>query len=425
VLAELKNLSAGDVNWRQGRSWSLVYSAGEEHNQFVVDAYAAYFSENGLSPTAFPSLGQMEAEVVGMMCDLLGGEPKRCGGSMTSGGTESTLLAVKAYRDRFRARHGASRAQLSIVVPTTAHPAFAKAAHFLDLDLRTTPVDGDQLANVEAMSAAIDETTVMIGASAPCYPYGLVDPLAELGELALARGVGFHVDAALGGIMLPILRQLGRDVPYLGLDIPGVTSIAVDLHKYGYGPKGAATVLYTDDDLRRHQYFAYLDWPGGVLASPTMLGTRPGGAISASWAVLRHLGRDGYRDIFATVMKITEQLQNGILAIDGLQVIGDPPMSVFAFGSVRADVWSIADRLETAGWRIDRQRDPDCIHLIVNPTHGPIVDEFLTDLAAARASAPDRTTSPKRAMYGVTTPLDEGADTASDVLDYLDRQLNR
>jgi sphinganine-1-phosphate aldolase len=426
VLDELKALRGEDVRWREGRSWSLVYWAGEEHTRFVEQAYLEYFCENGLSPTAFPSLGQMESEVVAMMCDLLRGDPVHSGGSMTSGGTESTLLATKAHRDRARARRGHRRSDAgSVVIPSTAHPAFAKAAHYLDLELRATPVDDRFTADVAVIADAIDESTVMIGASAPCFPYGVVDPLEELGALALEREVGLHVDAALGGIMLPILRDRGFDVPRVGLDIPGVTSISADLHKYGFGPKGAGTVLYADDELRRSQYFVYLDWPGGVLASPTMLGTRPGGSISASWAVLKRLGRDGYGDLFTAIMATTEILQRGIAAIDGLHVIGAPAMSVFAFGSDRHDMWSIADRLEGDGWRIDRQRDPDCIHLIVNPHHERIAERFLEDLDQAVAVALPEVQTSKRHLYGVNAAVEADGDVEAAMLDFLDDHLHR
>lgn len=413
---ELQALHVDDADWRRGRTWSLVYSADDpEHQAVLLDAHAAYANENGLSPSAFPSLARMEAEVVEMMLSHLGADPATAAGTMASGGTESIILAVKAYRDR------SGVATPSLVMPSTAHPAFVKAAQLLGVEARVVPVSDELVADVDAMAEAADGTTILLIGSAPAYPYGLVDPIPDLADVASAAGIGLHIDACLGGVALPFLRDLGRPVAPFDFAVSGVTSMSVDLHKYGYGPKGTSTVLYRDPALRRHQFTVYVDWPGGALASPTLLGTRSGGAIAAAWAGLRHLGRAGYRRLFEGIMDTTDQLRAGIEAIGDLRVLGAPPMSVFAVASATRDVFAMADALESRGWRIDRQANPDCLHHIVNPTHAPVVEEYLDDLGAAWESAPAADPTVERAaVYGVTARVDAAGDVAATILTDLE-----
>lgn len=413
-----------DVDWRRGRIWSLVYSAGDEHDRVVQDAYRMFSSANMLGPTAFPSLATMEKEVVWMLLDLLGADPATAGGTMASGGTESILLAVKAYRDRARVERPEISAP-EMIVPTTAHPAFLKAADLLGVRAVPVPIDRSFRADPDAFAAAVTDSTILGCASAPCFPYGVVDPVEDLAEITSRQRIGLHIDACLGGFALPFIRELGYKVPGFDFNVPGVTSISADLHKYGYGPKGSSTVLYRDRRLRRHQFAAYTGWPGGILASPTLLGTRPGGAVAGAWAGLAYEGRDGYREIFKGVMATTRQLQDGIRKIPGLEILGDPPMSVFAVASAEIDMMAVADYLEAEGWRIDRQRDPDSIHLIVNPTHAAVAEEFLTDLGRATAAAPPAGSGDGGAtLYGVTSRLEAGVDVETAVLDQLESRYD-
>lgn len=417
VADALEARRAGDADWRRSRLWSLVYTAGPEHDAVLEDAHRRYANVNALSPSAFPSVAGMERDVVHALLDLLGGDPEVAGGTMASGGTESILLAVKAHRD------AAGVTDPSMVVPSTAHPAFVKAGELLGVRTRVVPVGPDLVADVTATAAAVDRTTILLAASAPAFPYGLVDPIPELGRLATERGIGLHVDACLGAIALPVLGSLGHPVPPFDLSVPGVTSISADLHKYGFGPKGTSTVLYRDRRLRRHQFTTFPDWPGGALVSPTLLGTRPGGAIAGAWAALHHLGLEGYQRLFRGMADTTRRLRQGIEALDGLHVLGHPPMTVFAFGSHDRDVHAIADALQAAGWRIDRQSDPDCIHLVVTPGHAAVADEFLADLAAAHAGAPARPAggSDRAFVYGVTSEVPAGGDVTATLLDHLER----
>jgi glutamate/tyrosine decarboxylase-like PLP-dependent enzyme len=419
LLRALERFRQDDADWRAGRTWSLVYHAGDEHHDLLAEVHRMYAAENGLSPTAFPSLRRMESEVVSMVLDLVRG-PDTAGGTMASGGTESIMLAVLAHREADRAE---GRDRRRVVVPTTAHPAFRRACHYFDLEVVAAPIGPDYRADVHAIEElAAAEDTLLIAASAPCFPYGVVDPIGELGALALDRGVGLHIDGCLGGFVLSMARRWGRTVPDFDFSVPGVSSISVDLHKYGYGPKGTSTVLYRDRALRRHQYFVDPAWPGGALASPTMVGTRPGGALAGAWAALMALGEDGYRRLYESVLDTAGTLMRGIEAIDHLHVLGEPAMSVFAFGSDAFSIHDVGDHLAAEGWRMDRQQDPDCLHLIVNPGHATVADRFLDDLAAAcrSAEAEPGPTDRGAVLYGVTSDVAQGADVDATLRDFID-----
>jgi len=387
VLGDLTARKKDDWKWRRGRSFSLVYHASDEHTALLERAYATYFHENALSPRAFPSLARLEAEVVAMVAHLLNGDDATAG-AMTSGGTESILLAVKAYRDRARAAGAPPSGALpEMVLPRTAHPAFLKAAHYLDVRPVVVDVGADFRADARAVLAACNERTILVVCSAPSFPQGVIDPVAEIAPAAAARGIGCHVDACIGGFVLPFLEREGVAVPRFDLRVEGVTSISADLHKYAFGAKGASVVLYRNARLRRFKLFATDAWSGGAYGSPGVTGTRPGGAVAAAWAALHALGEDGYRAIAREVVAATERLKSGIAAIDGLHVVGEPAMSVLSFASRRGDIFRIADRLEARGWTLDRLQRPDSIHLVVTPAHAPIVDEFLADLRAASERA--------------------------------------
>ena len=402
----------GDVDWRHGRGWSLVYYAGEEHTRLLSDVYKLYFSENGLSPTAFPSLRKYEAEVVSMILGLLEASGDECG-TMTSGGTESILLAMKSYRDQARADKPGIHSP-EILVPESAHPAFLKAAQYFGLRAVPIPLDDNFHTSLAAVEEHITNQTLCVVASAPCYPHGVIDPITGLGELAMRHGIGLHVDACLGGLLLPFLRKLGKPVRDFDFSVPGVTSISADLHKNGYAAKGASAVFYRTPELRRYQYFISSDWPGGLYGSPTMLGTRPGGAIAAAWAAMMSLGEDGYTELARRALQVTDDLLAGIRAIDKLEVFGEPDMTVLTFGSDDVDIFAVADRLEANDWRIDRQRNPDCIHLIATPNHEQSVAPFLNDLKStvdAEFRNPTVSDRNKTSMlYGVTATVPDDGD---------------
>lgn len=384
ILAEMQRLRERDANWHDGRVWSLVFHAGDEVTGFLKEAYITFFSENGLNPMAFPSLKKFEAEVVAMTASLLGGNEETAG-SMTSGGTESILMAVKTARDWARAGHRPTSSQ-EMILPASAHPAFAKAAHYFSVQPVYIPVGPDLRADVAAVRDAVTPDTILIVGSAPSYPHGVIDPIPELAQIARQQGILCHVDACVGGFMLPFVRKLGYPVPDFDFRVPGVTSISVDLHKYAYAAKGASVILYRNRSLRRHQFFVHTDWSGGIYASPTMAGTRPGGAIAAAWAIMHYLGEEGYLEIADAVIKTTSRLKAGIQAIPDLKVLGEPEMSILAIGSDRLNIYEVGDELAMRGWHLDRQQFPPSLHMTVNYAHTQSAERFLRDLEAAVAS---------------------------------------
>lgn len=422
LLEQMSALKANDADWRNGKSWSLVYHGGDEHSRFLKEAYNRYFSENGISPTAFPSLKKFETEVVAMMLTLLGADGNEVG-TMTSGGTESILLAVKTYRDWARV-HRPEVTRPEMLVPESAHPAFLKAAQYFDVQAVSVPVDRQFRADVTAMAELCNDQTICIIASAPSFPQGVVDPVEPMGAFAATHNVGLHVDACLGGFMLPFLERLGYPVPAFDFKVAGVTSISADLHKYGYAAKGASAVLYRSAALRRFQFFVTTDWPGGIFGSTTMAGTRPGGAIAAAWAALMSLGEEGYLKRAEQTMALTRQLMHGIEAIEGFFIIGRPDMSVFTFASADVDIFAVSDRMLAKGWRLDRQKAPDCLHMIVTPNHAQAVKPFLSDLrkAAAQVRRTSFSNGQKRhaMLYGVMADVPADGDLQRYLFEHMD-----
>jgi sphinganine-1-phosphate aldolase len=404
VLADLAARTEADTKWREGRVFSLVYHAGEEHERLLQRAHAMFASTNLLNPMAFKSLKQIETDIVEMAGRLF-----YCAGAVgtvTSGGTESILCAVAAYRDRARReRPWILRPQL--VVPSTIHPAFDKAAHYFGVKLVKVPVGDDLRADVRAMEKAINRKTIGIVASAPQYPHGVIDPIAELGAIAQRRGIPMHVDACVGGFMLPWLERLGRPIPKWDFRVPGVTSISADLHKYGYAAKGASLLIWRSIDQMRHQIFVETNFPGGIYASPTMIGTRPGGPIAAAYAALQTIGESGYVELARTTVDAADRFRAGIAKIPGLAVIGGE-LTIVAYSALGMDIYAIADRMEARGWTMDRMHRPAAIHLTVTVNHADVVDDYLADLAASVAEVkrdPKLAKSGSAPMYGMAGKL--------------------
>jgi sphinganine-1-phosphate aldolase len=387
LIAELPGNRAEDADWRRGRTFSLVYNAADPELERLHHAVAAeYLHENYLNPFAFPSLLRMEREVVAMGADLLHGG-RGVVGKLTSGGTESLFLAVQVARDHARELRGI--AAPNVVLPTTAHPAFAKACHYLGVREVRVPVGTDGRADVAAMAAAVDGRTALVVGSAPCYPFGVVDPIPELAALAAERGARCHVDACLGGWLLPFLERLGETVPPWDFRADGVTSLSADVHKYGWCFKGASLLLHRDQDDLRRQYFLFDGWPGGLYGSATTAGTRPAAPIAAAWATVTHLGLEGYLRLADQVSTAARRLRTGIEAIDGIHVTGDPVPGVLEIaadtdpttGAPAADMAAVGDVMDDSGWHLDRQQGG--LHAILSPSHVAVVDELLADLARA------------------------------------------
>ncbi len=404
VLESLRARKSGDPDYKAPKTFSLVYYMGEEHTAFLKEAFDLYFSENALNPTAFKSLKGLEHEVVRMGLGLLGG-PDEAVGTMTSGGTESCLLAVKTWRDYARAKRPWIR-RPEMIVADTVHVAWEKGAEYFDVKMVRVPVGKGLRMDPEAVRRKISRNTILIVASAPDYPHGMMDPIEELGALAEEKNLPLHVDACLGGFLLPFMEAAGAKLPLWDFRVKGVSSISADVHKYGYAAKGASLILYRKMAYLEHQFFVSQDWPGGVFLSHGLLGTRPGGAIAAAWASLMALGREGYIEHARTIMATTAALQAGIEAIPGLALIGRPLTSIFAFQSLDSglDIYAVGDCLSAKGWHVDRLQRPEGLHAMITPLHARIVEEYLTDLAEAVATVradPSLKRQGDAAMYGM------------------------
>ncbi|EFF89368.1 sphingosine-1-phosphate lyase [Streptomyces sp. e14] len=392
LLAELRDLRTGDAPTRGGRTFAYVYDAGLPGlDDLSAAAYGTYATVNGLDPTVFPSVARLENDLVGAVTAVLGTPGAQ--GAFTSGGTESVLLAVKAARDHARTERGITEPQL--VLPSTAHAAFHKAAHYLGLEAVTVPVDPVSFrAPAAAVEAALTERTALVVASAPSYAHGVMDPVTDIAAAAAARGILCHVDACIGGWFLPFLRRTGREVEPFDLSVPGVTSLSVDLHKYGYADKGASVILYRDAELRRHQYFAHAGWPGYPVVNPTVQGTKSAGLLAQAWAVLRHIGGDGYTALARRIADAADRLLPALRALPGVRVLGEPAGSLVAFTVTGADdapdlarVLHLADEMRERGWHLQPQLSfgplPPNLHLTLTPATNDRVEALLADLADA------------------------------------------
>lgn len=399
IFAELERMAAGDTDWRGGRVPLYVFGSTDEVAGVGRDAFMAFFSENALGARrAFPSLRRMEEEVVGMALDLFGGTPGATG-RMTSGGTESIVLAVKACRDSARARRGDPAHRGNLVLPETAHPAFDKAAVLMDLPVRRVPVGADLRADPAAMEAAMDADTILLVGSVPCFPYGVVDPIPALSELAERRGVWLHVDACVGGYFAPFAQALGRPIPVFGFANAGVASLSADLHKFGFCPKPASTLFFRDEAGATAGGFDLDVWPNGRFATGTLVGTRPGGAVASAWAVLRFLGRDGYTRIAERLLAMADGYVAGINAIPGMRVFGAPDLSIVSFGAGARDMEAVAAGMAQRGWIPGLVRRPPGLHLMLSLLHEPARERYLADLAAATAEAPAARNAEIAAIY--------------------------
>ncbi len=401
LLAQLEGLKGNDVPWADGRVFAYIYDAGPDAMGLITDAYSLVLVENGLDPTSFPSCLELEKQVMGMAIDLHEGGPD-ARGSFTSGGTESILLSLKTARDRARELLP-EITKPNIVIPETGHAAFFKACAYFDLEPIRVAVDPATYRAIPAdMDAAINDQTILMVGSAPSYAHGAVDPIEDLGEIAARHGILLHVDSCVGGMYLPFAKELGADIPNFNLAVPGVTQLSMDFHKWGYAAKGASSILYKDGEMRKWQIFAWSGWTGYSVINPTVSSTKSGGPVAACWAILNHLGRDGY---LALVEKCQEASQKIIAAIDdlpSLRVLGDPKINLFALTSDTIDLFALAEDMKARGWYIQPQfgysNSPANLHLSVGASNAPHVDEFIRDLAECEKSLRDRRVEGLRAL---------------------------
>lgn len=383
ILNTLHAFKARDLDWKAGKVWCYVYNPGEDPAEVTREAYLSYLNENGLDPSVFPSMLKVETDVVRAVINLLRGDSNAVG-HLTSGGTESIMLAVKTARDKARAEHPEIN-QPEMVLPKTAHAAFHKAAHYLSVKPVVVDIDPQTFkVRAEDMRAAITPNTILLVASAPSYSQGVIDPIDNIGALAQEKNLLFHVDACVGGLHLSFMRKLGYEIPAFDFTVPGVTSISTDLHKYGYAAKGCSAILYRSKDIRKYQLFASTDTTGYTLINSTMLSSKTGGPMAGAWAIINFLGEQGYRKIVQEVQDATKRLIDGINSIDELQVLGEPVMSMFSFKSDTINVYQLADEMNKRGWYIQPQFStpltPRNLHISVSHGTTHNVDAVLEDL---------------------------------------------
>jgi len=384
VLAELGELAGSDVDWRTGRILTGLYDPGREAYELTAEAYSRFLTQNALYINMYPSAGRMEEEVVRAVADLLRGDDQVVG-NMTSGGTESIILAVKTARDHARA-HRPEVVQPEMVLPISAHPAFHKAAHYLGLKTVVTPVDPDDgfRANVRAFRSALGSNTVLAVGSAPNFSHGTIDPIAEMAGAACERGILFHVDGCVGGLYLSFMRRMGESVRDFDFSIDGVTSISADMHKYGYAPKNASVLLYRNRDLRQHAFFVCSGTTEYAVINPTILSSKSAGPIAASWAILRHLGEVGYEQIVRETWEATLRLLDGVRKVAAIRVLAEPDMCMFTLGSEEINIFELDDEMTARGWSLLPQfacgGGPANLHISMSSSNVPLVDQLINDL---------------------------------------------
>jgi len=385
VLSELEQISSKEKDrWSDGFVSGTVYHGDQQHIEFLNQVYALNSQTNPLHSDLFPSISKYEAEIISMTADMLGSgntNDEICG-SVSSGGTESILLAMKTYRDWARKEKGIRNPEL--VVPLTAHAAFNKASEYFNIKLRQVPVDENYQVDLKKVKRAINSNTIAIIGSAPTFPHGVVDPIPELAQLATSRGIGLHVDACLGGFILPWVKKLGHDVPEFDFSLDGVTSMSADTHKYGFAAKGTSVVLYRGLELRRYQYFTITEWPGGLYFSPTFAGSRPGALSAVCWATLITMGKQGYMDVAKKIMEAADKIKAGIAEIPELTILGKPLWNI-SFASKDMDVYRIMDRMTEKNWSLNGLHKPSCVHICLTLRHTQkgIAEKFIADLKEA------------------------------------------
>ncbi len=409
ILDDLGEFAAREnKKWSEGLVSGAVYEGDPEHVAFLNQAYALSSQTNPLHADIWPSTVKFEAEIVAMTASMLGADatPDPVVGTVTSGGTESILLAMKSYRDRARLEQGIDAPEL--IVPSTAHAAFEKAAHYFGIKLVQIPVGTDFRADVQATAKAITTNTIALVGSAPSFPHGVIDPIAELAALAQVHGIGFHCDACLGAFVLPWARKLGAGVPPFDFSVPGVTSLSADTHKYGYAAKGTSVVLYRGLALRRYQYYTTTEWPGGLYFSPTLAGSRPGGLSAACWAAMLSYGEAGYLEATRGILAAARYIRGHIDHMPDLQVLGDP-LWVIAFGSRTLNIYAVMAQMSARGWSLNGLHHPPAIHIAVTKRHAQpgVAQRFVEDLQASVAYVKAHPTeeSGMAPVYGMAATL--------------------
>ncbi|KAJ1433358.1 sphingosine-1-phosphate lyase-like protein [Ochromonadaceae sp. CCMP2298] len=433
IREKLEEMYASEKNREKGKGFAITYtsraamkelslamgtayeifseptgSGNAAHEKLVADAWKVFMHTNAINPTAYIALRRFETEVLSMCAWMLNGDGN-VAGTLTSGGTESVLMAIKTYRDRAR-KLCPHITKPNVIAPTTIHPAFEKAAHYFGVEIIHIGLTADFRVDVDAVAKAINRDTILICGSAPQYCHGVVDPIERLSDLAIAHGLPLHVDACFGGFMLPWLEKLGCAVPLWDFRVKGVTSISADIHKYGYCPRGASVVLYRNAELRAFQFFAYPDWPGGLFGSPAMAGSRPGGMIAAAWTAMVAMGQDGYMNVAREVLGTTTKILDAVDSIKGIRLVVKPDMTALAIMSddPKVHILALADVMESKGWQMERNQNPDSLHMSVGPLHTQSVDQLIVDMQESVEyvyAHPELTSQGTVGMYGMVAKI--------------------
>ncbi|UCD98659.1 MAG: aminotransferase class V-fold PLP-dependent enzyme [Chloroflexota bacterium] len=407
LMEEFKEIEA--AQWQDGFLSGVVYHGDTAHIDFMNRVYAINSQSNPIHPEVWPSISKFEAEIVGMTANLMSADqtPDEIVGTVTSGGTESILLAMKTYRDRAKENKGIAAPE--IIAPTSAHAAFTKAGEAFGIKVIRVPVGADFRADVAAMQDEITENTIALVGSAPPFPHGIVDPIDELSELARQHGIGFHTDACLGGFILPWAEKLGYAVPVFDFRLPGVTSISIDTHKYGYAPKGTSVLLYRGSDMRHLQYFSVSDWPGGLYITPTFSGSRPGALIAAAWAALVSIGEQGYLQAAKRILETTAWLKNELADIKEIQILQDPLFMV-VFQSETHNVYQISEYMSQKSWSLNELHLPPAVHLCITQRHTQegVRERFVEDFKSAVEFVQENPQAPSgiEPVYGLAATID-------------------
>ena len=384
ILKEIEKITIlEETKWKGGYVSGAVYHGDMEHIDFLNQVYALQSQSNPLHIDLFPSASKFESEIVAMSAIMLGAnENDDCCGTVNSGGTESILLAMKTYRDWAIAEKNIRKPE--IIVPETAHAAFDKAGEYFKIRVIRTPVDSNYKADIPAIRNKVSSNTIAIAASAVTFPHGVIDPIEDIAAIADKWDIGFHVDACLGGFILPWAEKLGYEVPPFDFRVPGVTSISADTHKYGYAAKGTSVILYHSKALRRYQYFTATDWPGGLYLSPTFAGSRPGALSAACWAAMLSMGEKGYLKAAEKILKTAEHIKNGIEKMDDLHILGDP-LWVISFASNSLDIYRILDFMSKRNWNLNGLHKPSSVHICITLRHTQpgVAEKFISDLTQA------------------------------------------
>eukprot|EP01132_Coremiostelium_polycephalum_P004100 gene4100-5129_t len=414
---EMKRLMERDEkNWINSKVSGCVYLGEKEHTELLNKAYSMFSLSNPLHPGVFPSIRKFETETIAMVSNILNGHEKVVG-ALTSGGTESIFMAVKAYRDFYRDK----TSDPEIVVPVTIHAAFDKACGYLGIRIKHVPVGPDYKIDLNQLRKMITSDTIMIAGSAVNFPHGIIDDIPAMAKIALEHNIGFHVDACLGGFVLPFAEELGYDIPVFDFRLKGVTSMSIDTHKFGYASKGTSVVLFGSKKLRRSMYFVIPNWPGGIYASPTMPGSRPGGLIASCWASLVALGRSGFRDKIKGVMETTQVIIKGLKEIPDITIIGEPKAMVVAFTC--ENVFFVNDELSHRGWHLNALQRPDSLHICITAKMIGMGEEFVKDLKESIQAIKSKDTLPKGGMapiYGTAHSLPDREMVENVLSDFID-----